>query len=79
MTIYEVERVILFWVQVIAPIVLISHPIPGPARNPATLYVEGAEEVLFTVCRVYNGLAVLLVPFCGGLARVNGAPVLNQN
>ena len=50
--IFEAERVILPWVQVPGPIVLMPRPIPMPAGNPATLYIEEAEGVLFTACGV---------------------------
>ena len=48
-----------------------------PAGNPATLYIEDAERVLFTACGVcYH--TVDLWYFHKDLARMNGVPGPNQ-
>ena len=50
--IFEAERVILSWVQVLGPIVLMPHHIPMiyipmPAANPATLKFRKDREGSF--------------------------------
>lgn len=50
--IFKAMRVILYWVQVLEPLVRMLHPISMAARTPATLYFEEADGVIFPVCGV---------------------------